>query len=277
MRLKSIASGSSGNCIYVGNADTHVLVDAGISAKRIAEGLSTLDITPSDIDAVFITHEHSDHISGLSVLSRKFRLPIYATAGTIDAILNGPKQDYDPALFNEISPDDTFCLNDLLIDPIRVSHDAADPVCYRFYADAPESERVSVAVCTDLGIYDDYIVDRLKGVSALLLEANHDIRMLEAGSYPYFLKRRISGDKGHLSNDSAGMLLCALMGDDRLKTVLLGHLSQENNYPALAFETVRMQLKMTGYECDGSESPRGSAVSLGIAPRDVPGKLISCF
>ncbi len=275
----SIASGSSGNCIYVGNGNTNVLVDAGISAKRIGEGLNTLGLSLSDIEAVFITHEHSDHISALPMLAKRHHLPMYATRGTIDALLNGKnKTGIDPSLFNEVCPDSPVTINDITVDPIRVSHDAADPVCYRFFAEGAAdtgNERASAAVCTDLGVYDDYIIDRLKGVSALLLEANHDIRMLEAGPYPYFLKRRISGEKGHLSNDTAGELLSSLMEDSKLRTVLLGHLSQENNYPALAFETVRMQLKMTGHECSGGMEKSRGTVNLGIAPRDVPGAIIS--
>ena len=142
---------------------------------------------------------------------------------------------------------------------------------YRFSANEEgvlPSDRTSGAVCTDLGVYDDYIIDRLSGVSCLLLEANHDVKMLEAGSYPYYLKRRILSEKGHLSNDSAGELLSRLMEKGTLKQVLLGHLSRENNYAALAFETVRMQLNMLfgNYEETG--------MVLGIAPRDIPGKAV---
>ena len=264
----SIASGSSGNCIYAGYESTNLLVDAGISAKRIEEGLNSIGESLSNMDGILITHEHSDHINGLKTISKKHRLPLYATRGTIDGILKINGMDIDPALFNEVKSDNEFTLKDMVIDPIRISHDAAEPVCYRFYAYDGRSKisgEASAAVCTDLGVFDDYIIDKLKGVSTLLLEANHDIRMLEVGPYPYFLKKRILGDKGHLSNDSAGELLSRLMEGSSLKNVLLGHLSKENNYAALAYETVRMQLKMFG---------NGSEVSLGIAPRDIPGKLL---
>ncbi len=274
LRILSISSGSSGNCIYVGKGNTHLLVDAGISAKRIEEGLNTIGLKTSDMDAVLITHEHSDHIGGLDIVSKKYGLPIYATKGTMEGILKvSKKPEVTRDLFNVIRADNGFLINDIYVDPIRISHDALEPVCYRFYDDPGQSgsDRDSAAVCTDLGTYDDYIIDRLKGVSSLLLEANHDIRMLEAGPYPYFLKKRISGDRGHLSNDSAGLLLSELMKSKKLKSVLLGHLSQENNYAALAYETVRMQLKLCGIECGSSE---GSGVYLGIAPRDVPGKLM---
>lgn len=268
MRLMSIASGSSGNCIYAGYESTNLLIDAGISAKRIEEGLNSIGEKLSDMDGILITHEHSDHINGLKTISKKHRLPLYATRGTIDGILKINGMNIDPALFIEVQSDREFTLKDIVIDPIKISHDAAEPVCYRFYAcdgKGKIKDHDSAAVCTDLGVFDDYIIEKLKGVSSLLLEANHDIRMLEAGPYPYFLKKRILGDKGHLSNDSAGELLSRLMDGSSLKNVLLGHLSKENNYAALAYETVRMQLKMFGND---------TGISLGIAPRDVPGKLI---
>ncbi len=272
MVLYSIASGSSGNCIYVGHKDSRLLIDTGISAKRIEEGLKSIDLSLSDIDAVLITHEHSDHISGLKTVSKKYHLPLYATRGTLQEI-NKKNPDIDTALFHEIRCDREFTLKDMLIDPIRISHDAAEPVCYRFYSascfDSALRDRCeSAAVCTDLGTYDDYIVDKLSGVSSILLEANHDIRMLEAGPYPYYLKRRILGEKGHLSNDSAGELLSELYNKGNLKSVLLGHLSKENNYAALAFETVRMQLNML---CGGQ---RERKLDINIALRDAPVKPI---
>ncbi len=266
MKLLSIASGSSGNCIYAGSGKTHLLIDAGISAKRIEAGLNTIGLSISDMDAVLITHEHSDHINGLKAVAKKREIPIFATRGTIDEIISKTSCGIDPALFNEVRADNEFEIKDVLIDPIRISHDAAEPVCYRL-SSGSESDP-SVAVCTDLGTYDDYIVDRLSGVSSLLLEANHDIKMLEAGPYPYFLKKRILGDKGHLSNDSAGELLSRLYSCGNLRQVLLGHLSEENNYAALAFETVRMQLNML---CGQRVKEN---LTLGIAFRDNPGKLI---
>ncbi len=222
------------------------------------------------MDGILITHEHSDHISALKVISKKHHLPLYATVGTINEILNVKGMEINPDLFNEVRYDREFTLKDMVIDPIRISHDAAEPVCYRFYGcekgeGVSPGKRRSAAVCTDLGKYDDYIVDKLSGVSTLLLEANHDVKMLEVGSYPYYLKKRILSEKGHLSNDSAGELLSYLMGEKSLKHVFLGHLSKENNYAALAYETVRMQLNML---CGNFEE---SGVSLGIAPRDVPG------
>ena len=218
MRLCSIASGSSGNCIYVGSDATHLLVDVGISGKRTESGLRELGLSGRDIDGILITHEHSDHISGLAVMARKYEIPIYAPAGTIR--------------------DTKLVLKDLTVNPMHISHDAAQPVGYRI---SYGSKRV--AVCTDLGAYNDYTVECLKGMDALLLEANHDVNMLQVGPYPYYLKQRILGERGHLSNENSGRLLCRVLHDG-LQTVLLGHLSRENNLPELAYESVRMEINM---------------------------------
>jgi phosphoribosyl 1,2-cyclic phosphodiesterase len=239
MRLCSIASGSSGNCIYIGTQDTHLLVDVGISCKRTVEGLGKLGVSGKDLDGILITHEHSDHISGLGVMCRKFGIPIYATRGTIEAIKNvSTLGAIDDSLFNEINADEKFDLKDITVNPMRISHDAAQPVAYRF-----QSGEKRMAVATDLGMYDEYTVECLQGMDALLLEANHDINMLQVGPYPYVLKQRILGNKGHLSNELSGRLLSRLLNDN-LKTVFLGHLSKENNLAELAYETVRLEISM---------------------------------
>ena len=239
MRLCSIASGSSGNCIYVGSEATHLLVDVGISGKRTESGLKELGLTGRDIDGILITHEHADHIQGLGVIVRKYETPIYATAGTIEAIKrSGGLGNIDGELFHEVREDAKFTVKDLTVNPMRISHDAAQPVGYRI---SYGSKRV--AICTDLGFYNDYTVECLKGMDALLLEANHDVNMLQVGPYPYYLKQRILGDKGHLSNENSGRLLSRIL-HDKLQTVLLGHLSKENNLPELAYESVRMEINM---------------------------------
>jgi phosphoribosyl 1,2-cyclic phosphodiesterase len=144
----------------------------------------------------------------------------------------------DNSLFHEIEEDRKFTIKDLVINPMRISHDAAQPVGYRIsYGEK------KVAICTDLGTYNDYTVECLKGMDALLLEANHDVNMLQVGPYPYYLKQRILGDRGHLSNENSGRLLCRVLHDN-LKTVFLGHLSKENNLPELAYESVRMEIAM---------------------------------
>lgn len=239
MRLCSIASGSSGNCIYVGSETAHLLVDIGISGRRAEGGLRELELTGRDVDGILVTHEHADHIQGLGVFARKYEIPIYATKGTIDAIKScGTLGKIDEALFRPVVEDEKFSIKDLTIRPMRISHDAAQPVGYRI-----SYGNKKVAICTDLGTYNDYTVECLKGMDALLLEANHDVNMLQVGPYPYYLKQRILGDRGHLSNENSGRLLCRILHDN-LKTVLLGHLSKENNLPELAFESVRMEISM---------------------------------
>ena len=231
MRLCSIASGSSGNCIYAGSGSTHMLVDAGCSRKKIVEGLHKLDLTPDDIDAVLITHEHSDHIGGLKTLLKAYDIPVYATEGTLAAI------GLDETA-TSVRADEPVVIGDITIDPFAISHDAAEPVCYRL-----TNGTGSVAVATDMGCFDDYTVKHLQGVDALVLEANHDVRMLQTGPYPYMLKQRILGDRGHLSNDASGALLSRILHDN-FKAVVLGHLSERNNLPELAYETVRLGIEM---------------------------------
>ena len=239
MRLCSIASGSSGNCIYVGSEATHLLVDVGISGKRTECGLNSLGLTGNDLDGILITHEHADHISGLGVIARKYGVPIYSTPGTIEAIKNtGILGKIDESLFHEVKEDEKLIIKDLTVNPMRISHDAAQPVAYRIgYGNQ------KVGICTDLGVYNDYTVECLKGMDALLIEANHDVNMLQVGPYPYYLKQRILGDRGHLSNENSGRLLSRIL-HDKLQTIILGHLSKENNLPELAYEAVRMEITM---------------------------------
>lgn len=239
MRLCSIASGSSGNCIYVGSDATHLLVDVGISGKRTESGLNELGLTGRDIDGILVTHEHADHINGLGVMARKYGIPIYATKGTIDALRSvSSVGKIDEALFREVKEDEKLIIKDLAVNPMKISHDAAQPVAYRV-----SYGRKKVAICTDLGHFTDYTVDCLRGMDVLLLEANHDVNMLQVGSYPYYLKQRILGDRGHLSNENSGRLLSRVLHDG-LQAILLGHLSQENNLPELAYEAVRMEITL---------------------------------
>lgn len=239
MQLCSIVSGSSGNCIYAGSDNTHLIIDAGISGKRVENGLNEIDLSTKDINGILVTHEHSDHIAGLGVLARRYSIPIYATAGTINAILcTKSLGKIDTSLLHEVSEDVDFEIGDIKVHPISISHDAAQPVAYRL-----NSGKKSVAVMTDLGYFNDYIVENLIGLDALLLESNHDIRMLETGPYPYPLKQRILGNRGHLSNENAGRLLNRVLNDN-IKKVFLGHLSQENNMAELAYETVRLEVDM---------------------------------
>lgn len=245
MRLCSLYSGSSGNCIYVGSEKTHVLVDVGMSAKKITEALQEIDMKPEEIDAVMITHEHVDHIAGLGVFMRKFNVPVYGTKQTITAIQNYSNLGkVDESLFHCINPDESFLVNDLWMKAISTWHDAADSVCYT----ATDGEK-KISIATDLGDFDEHIVDALSDADAMLIEANHDVRMLEVGPYPYYLKQRILGKYGHLSNERGGQLIRALL-NDHLKGIYLGHLSKENNYPELAFESVKAELLGNPYSND---------------------------
>lgn len=257
MRLCSIASGSSGNCIYVGSQNTHLLVDTGISKKKIEEGLHNLEITGQDVTGILITHEHSDHIQGLGVFSRKYEVPIYATKGTIQGILSSKSIGKLPeGLLREVQIDQGISIGDLEVLPFAISHDANEPSGYRI-----ANHEKSVGIATDLGIYDSYTVERLQKLDAVVLEANHDVHMVEVGPYPYHLKQRVLGNRGHLSNELSGRLLCDIL-HDKLKYILLGHLSKENNYEKLAYETVKLEVTL------GDNPYKGEELPLMVAKRD---------
>lgn len=241
MKLSPIASGSKGNCLFFQNGEANLLIDAGISKKRIEEGIEKYESSLKDVDGILITHEHSDHISGLGVVSRKYHIPIFATRKTISKIIEDRKVgEIETALFEEIRPDKGFYVKGTLITPFSISHDAVDPVAYRF-----DDGKKALAVATDMGVYNDYTVGNLKGLDAILIESNHDINMLQLGPYPYTLKQRIWGERGHLSNESCGNLLNRIMSD-KLKNIILGHLSKENNLPELAYETIRNEINLSG-------------------------------
>lgn len=263
MRMMSIASGSSGNCIYIGSDNTHILIDDGISKKRVSEGLNSIGLDIKDISAIFLTHEHSDHIDGLKVLLKKNDIPIYASYGTIEAMKDMDKfKDTDFSLFNGIGADNSMNIGDLCIKSFNIYHDAREPFAYTV-----SNNGINMGVITDLGHYDDYIVNNLQNMNSLLIESNHDIKMLEAGRYPYYLKSRILGDRGHLSNEASGRLLNCLLNDN-MEHILLGHLSHENNYEELAYETVRLEVNL-------SENPyKADDFDIKVAKRDKPSDLI---
>lgn len=265
MRMCSIASGSSGNCIYVGSGQTHLLVDTGISKKKIEEGLAKLDVKGEEINGILVTHEHIDHIQGLGVFSRKYGVPIYATKGTLKGIEAYKNLGKMPeGLYREIAVDKKFSIGDLEIDPFAISHDAKEPSGYRidYHIKNPMHQlKKSVAIATDLGVYDEYIIKKLKHLDAVLLEANHDVHMLQVGPYPYHLKQRVLSDRGHLSNELTGRLLCNILHKD-LKHIMLGHLSKENNYDELAKETVKLEVTL------GDTSFQGKELPLTVAKRD---------
>ena len=253
LRFCSFASGSTGNCYLVRTDDTALLVDCGISGKRIVEALGDCGLDPRDISGILITHEHSDHIQSIRVISKKAdNADFYATRGTIKAI--GDKIPEDR--FTPIRRSDTFTIGDIDVRSFGVFHDAAEPVGYTFTAGGR-----TLSILTDTGIVTDGMYDSIKTSNALILEANHEVNILRAGPYPYELQQRILGDFGHLSNVTAAELICRML-DDRQETkkadteehdmpyVLLAHISRHNNTPYQAELTVQNVLFEHGYMLD---------------------------
>ena len=227
----SIASGSSGNSIFAGTEYTRILIDAGLSGKRITQGLLDIKIDPKTIHALFITHEHADHIMGAGVLSRKFDLPIYATPGTWDA-MEEKLGHISPKNKCFVYNGENCVINDMCVHPFSIPHDAAEPVGYSITA-----KGYKMTIATDIGHVTDEIKQNIVDSHVLLLEANHDVDMLKKGRYPWPLKQRILGENGHISNETAGNLLADIVSE-KMKYVFLGHLSADNNLPHLAFDTV---------------------------------------
>lgn len=234
-----LASGSKGNCHLIKGEDTIVLVDAGTSARNIVCQLASLGATPCDVSAILITHEHIDHIAALDVLVRKHNIPIYCNLDTARAVQKRFESLCD-ACFNIINPGCGFFINELEIAPFKTPHDAVASMGYSFSVGLKK-----ITVATDIGHMTAEILDHLKGAQLVALESNHDEQMLAQGSYPFALKRRILGNNGHLSNKNCGATLARLVGNG-LKQVVLCHLSQENNTPELAYNTVAQALLGAG-------------------------------
>lgn len=263
MQLYSIASGSSGNCIYVGTKESGILVDVGISMKRIREGLMLEGLSLESIKAILITHEHIDHVSGLGPILRKVPIPVYATKETIDAIWEkGNMDQIEHDLFHEIVPEEEFLIEDIQVMPFSIFHDAANPVCFTL-----SGNHKKIGIVTDTGCYTPSMVEHLRECHSLLLEANHDINLLQVGNYPYALKMRILGERGHLSNDTCARFIEELL-HPKLQYVVLGHLSQENNFPELAYNTV-------SYELEKNEDWNMLDTELLVAHRGEPTKLLN--
>lgn len=259
MRMMSIASGSSGNCIYIGTDNTHLLIDDGISKKKVLEGLAKLDLKADDIDAVLVTHEHDDHITGLGVLERHKEIPIYGTRGTLARIYNNQKLGVLPeGIFNPFVSGDSLTFGDIIVNSVSVSHDAADPVAYTF-----TSGNNKAGIITDLGYYTDEIINTFSNLDSVLIESNHDVNMLMMGPYPYMLKQRILGAKGHLSNADCGQLLGKILSN-KTNNIFLGHLSKENNFPELAYETVRLEINL------GDNEFKAEDFNIRVANRTMP-------
>ena len=231
IKVCSLFSGSSGNCIYISYNDTALLIDAGVSGRRIEKALSDIGESFDKIAGIFITHEHSDHISGAGVLSRRYQLPVYANAPTWKAIGSSIGKIKSDKIC-EINPGEEICIGDMGINSFLIPHDAACPVGYNIFI---KDKKISIA--TDIGHMDAELLSKLENSDMVLLESNHDTEMLKFGRYPWPLKQRILGEKGHLCNDMAGKVV-AHLATKGTKQFLLGHLSQENNFPELAYETV---------------------------------------
>ena len=267
MRLVSLASGSRGNATLLCAGETRILVDCGIAAKRADESLKALGIEKGlgGIDALLLTHEHTDHIKGVKRLMSAWQIPVYAGEGTLKALAGVSGDDYfryaGRALMEPVRADFELEIGDISILPFATWHDAAEPYAYRFEAREENGRETAAAVLTDCGHYDDYIAAHLTELDALLLEANHDLQMLARGPYPMMLKRRILSPRGHLSNLDAGELLSRIFAP-RLKSVLLGHLSMENNTQKVALDTVAGKLR----ELRGQEAV--SMITLDAAPQN---------
>ena len=238
-RFCSLFSSSSGNCTYIGTSSANILIDIGVSAKRAEEALRCIGVDPDDIDAVFITHEHTDHISGIRVFASKHNVKIYATPGTLAAMDKAgalsAKNVYDA-----VNPAGTE-VSGFFVKPFATSHDAAQSCGYT----VTTSDSKRLAVCTDLGIMTDSVMNAIYGSELVLLESNHDVNMLLNGGYPYQLKRRILSDVGHLSNDVCARTAVELINGGTTRLVL-GHLSHENNIPSLAQQTTKCALTQAG-------------------------------
>ncbi|HZK25944.1 MAG TPA: MBL fold metallo-hydrolase [Thermoclostridium sp.] len=261
LTLASLYSGSSGNAIYVSNENTKVLVDAGLSGKKIEQAISSIGEDIGNIQAILISHEHSDHILGAGVLARRYGIPIYANERTWDAMSCALKK-INSECIQVFNTGDTFNIGDLEIQAFEIPHDAVEPVGFNISYNCKK-----ITIATDIGHLSEYLLSCLEGSDMVLIESNHDVEMLKVGRYPWSLKQRILGDTGHLCNEMAAEVV-SYLAKRGTKKFLLGHLSQENNFPELAFETVKNALRE-------SSIIAGQDVYLSVARRDRASEQIS--
>ena len=262
LTFTTLASGSLGNAGLVSCGDTHILLDAGISAKRITAGLAELGVKPHQLSAVLLTHEHSDHVSGLRVLTKKAGAPIYATRPTCREWYRKNRCDQVRDLFQPIEAGDGVQIGALWAESFPTPHDAAGSVGWSI---AGEGGRM--VLCTDLGHVTEPVRRAVAGCDLLVCEANHDVDWVKSSPYPYYLKQRILGDYGHLSNE-AGAELAAFAVESGTRAVILAHLSQTNNTPVRAYEAV--SLRLLAMDCDPERD-----ISLTVAPADRLGTVFS--
>lgn len=235
MQLVTFASGSRGNCALLSDRGCHILIDVGISMKRVRDNLALSGLSTAELTGVLITHEHADHIAGLSQLSKHYHIPIYAprtVANHLRYAVTGVEE-----CLREIGVDEAFSLGELTVTAFPTPHDTEQSVGYRV-----EGESSTFALATDMGHVTEAVEAGLRGADAVLIEANHDLAMLADGPYPYYLKKRILSPNGHLSNDDCAVL-AARLAEQGTHTIVLGHLSRDNNTPATAYRTVRRALE----------------------------------
>lgn len=259
VKFCSLFSGSSGNALFIGTEKTKLLIDAGLSGKRILEALCSIGENPAELSAILISHEHVDHVRGAGIISRKQNIPIYANENTWNAMEYG----LGPVkLENRVAfcTGEEFEIGDICIRPFAIPHDAAEPVGYNFFI---EDKRITTA--TDIGHMNKELLSYIEGNDLLLLESNHDIEMLKVGPYPWPLKKRIMGDHGHLSNEMAAKCI-AYLAEKGCRKFILGHLSHENNFPELAYQTTFNALTE-------KQIAVGGDVTLEVASRDTVGKI----
>jgi phosphoribosyl 1,2-cyclic phosphodiesterase len=253
-RFCPLFSGSSGNSYYIGTATAGILIDAGRSAKQLMSMLNLCGIEITAIQAIFVTHEHSDHISGLRVLASRYHIKVFSSLGTLNALedmgcLSGSFQSY------EIGTGGVE-LADMLVKPFRTSHDSAESIGYLIQS----QDGRNIGFSTDLGYMSDEVRNSLIGADLVVLESNHDIGMLKNGPYPYPLKKRILSDTGHLSNTACAEELCGFAQKGTTRFVL-AHLSSENNTPDLAYQTALCSLTLAGMK-------QGIDFELSVAPKE---------
>ena len=256
LTFTTLASGSSGNAALVSCGRTHILLDAGISARRITTGLKSLGVAPEELTAILVTHEHHDHINGLPVLTKKLRVPIVSSGPTCRQLCY--KVPFVEELMRAQEPGTGVQIGELWVESFSTPHDAAGSVGYSITGDG-----CRMVLATDLGYVTPAVRQAARGCDLLVCEANHDEDWVRSGPYPYSLKQRILGDRGHLSNE-AGAELAALGVESGTRTVVLAHLSAQNNTPAHARQVAACRLSAMG--CDPERD-----LSLTVAPRSETG------
>lgn len=255
----SLYSGSSGNSLFVETENAKILIDAGVSSKKIENALNDINIDPYTLDGILVTHEHSDHVQGLGTFSKKFDLPVFVNQETLDAM---PKQrdKIKEENIKKFKITDYFEIGDLKITPFSIPHDATNPCGFNI-----SNGEKKLSIATDIGHMTKDILKDLEESSFVMLEANYDPEVLKCSSYPFLLKSRIAGPKGHLSNQLAGKTISYLLKSG-LKNAMLGHLSKESNFPELAYQTVVDELILNNYN--------ENSLSLSVASRDLHSKVI---